>query len=1388
MDVHDSGAPPSDTAESAAGSEIVDGAGSEARRRAVRAAVAQWKSQLVDLGARNTLLFFKDLRAGTLDLSPASPANQVAISSLLEDRGVRLSNVFADPDDLSRAAKRCRTMVAKAKVNFEERGLETLYVGWGIATWANATGSATPAAPVLLRRLLLRARGGAAEDFDMQLADEWEVNPTLAHKLREDFTVAVTSDELLGLLAESTVGAPDPEALFERLVKEAARSVPGFRVEPRLVVANFSYAKLPMVLDIESAADEGLIDDHELLAAIAGNASAAAAVRARHASVSASLPDSIPPADEFLVLDADASQSWAINSVVAGSDLVIDGPPGTGKSQTIANLIATMAARGLRVLFVAEKRAAIDAVLDRLNRVGLGDLVLDLHDGVGSKRQLAQDLAKALHSAGTLPLPNVASVHRELAARRATLVQRTDALHRIRDPWGVSVFDIQAELLGQPAAVASDLRFRGDVLSDLGAEALADAADELSEWVDLGGGRLDATSSAWGAAFEQSTITSDSQAAEALDGVRAAMTRTLPNAHERLRKLLADCALREPESVEGWAPLLSLLDDVGATLAVFDAAVWDLDLPALCALLQAPADSRAKASQRRVTSGTYRKARKTLRRLWLTGRPTTAELFTAASAARDQSARWSELALDDGAPRMPEDLPGTEGAYEQLNLELRAVGAWTAATSLDGQGPDELTTRLRTLTEDQATLFKLPRLHELTQSLRGRGLDELVAQVRLRALDAAGARALLRNVWLESILEELSATDRAIGTFDGQAHSRAAEAFRTADREHVIRGADRVRRAVAEWATRMRDEHPEQSQIVEHQSRRMRGHMPVRQLFHEAPNVLGALKPCWAMSPLVVAQLLPAERCFDIVVFDEASQVTPADAVCALLRAERAVVAGDPRQLPPTSFFTSTASDDDHEDDDSEALALTSGLESVLDVMGALLPPPVGTKTLNWHYRSRDERLIAFSNAQPSLYDWSLVTFPGVVGEDAVSHILVDGPAGIAGQEQSVAAEVERVVELIVEHARSRPSESLGVIAMGIKHAERIAEGLRRCRAELPELDAFFDLGPERPDGTRDEPLFIKNLERVQGDERDAIILTIGYGKSTDGRMLYRFGPLNLDGGERRLNVAVTRARRRITAVSSFSSTDMDPNRLNKEGARMLRRYLAYAESGGTDLGEASRPTIDLNPFERDVRDELIKAGIPLVCQLGVAGYWIDFAAQHPRRRGQMVLAIEADGATYHSSHTARDRDRLRQDHLENLGWRFHRIWSTDWFRDRELEVGKAVTAWQEACADADVSRNTAAGSGDERASGEPSSQASGPEIARPTPARGRARPRLVAGHTIDSYSHDELVELVRWVRSDTLLRTSDQILAEVMTELGFNRRGARIVAAISAAIEAARE
>lgn len=784
-----------------------------------------------------------------------------------------------------------------------------------------------------------------------------------------------------------------------------------------------------------------------------------------------------------------------------------------------------------------------------------------------------------------------------------------------------------------------------------------------------------------------------------------------------------------------------------------------------------------------LTSGEYRAAKRALREALQEGvRLSPQELHDSAEAARALQQSFAAKALrPDVVPSHSEALDALQASYDEIVSRLQALAQSLQAEPYTG-GLDQITERLDALLADIATLSKLPELYRLRTELEAAQLSALFQELEAEPINREEVDGTLQFAWLTSIIEHLQLSDRVLAAFDGDQHHQIVEEFQSADREHIETTPQRVRRLCAEQAVAAQDATPDDANLIRAEANKKRRHLATRQLFSAAPDVMLSLKPCWAMSPLVVSQVLPADQpYFDVVVFDEASQVRPAEAMPAILRGKQLVVAGDERQLPPTSFFSST--NPEVEDDlDEPHLAVDSSYESILEALAAF----IDFRMLEWHYRSRDERLITFSNVH--LYDRGLTTFPGVVGPECISLVHVPYIPGEVGSEQSAAAEVATVVELILAHAEERPDESLGVIAMGIKHAERIDEALREALHEREE--EFFEFFDE----TRPEPFFVKNLERVQGDERDAIILSVGYGKNADGRLLYRFGPLNMEGGERRLNVAVTRAKKRMTLVSAFTHHDMDPERSSARGVELLRAYLEYCASNGSQLGQRATSFPELNPFEADVRDHLTRAGIPLVAQYGSSGYRIDYAAKHPTQPGRMVLAIECDGASYHSSESARDRDRLRQEHLERLGWTFHRIWSQDWFHDKPAEIERARAAYEEAAADeADpAEEDDEEGEWDEGPDHDPEpdppSGAGGAGVVEPEDLPDRGRCPIRGGRaSIDAYSHRELVRLINWIESDTLLRTKEQLIEEAMFELGFKRRGAKILAALDRAIAEAR-
>ncbi len=820
---------------------------------------------------------------------------------------------------------------------------------------------------------------------------------------------------------------------------------------------------------------------------------------------------------------------------------------------------------------------------------------------------------------------------------------------------------------------------------------------------------------------------------------------------------------RSPATVKDWEDRLECWTQIVAVSSRLDAKVFADDLTALADALS-PASSWMRRLTARVFSRRYRRARRALRERIRTGKIPDRDLLDLCRLAMTAQESWSAL----GAPGLPSGPPARTG---ELPLLIGRAGQFLATVAELTQEPvdDDLTetsARLNELLRDRATLVKLPRIHELIGELRSAGLADLIVELEDRDASGEEAATIFYTAWAQSILDDLAFADRVVGAFDGDAHDQAVGRFREQDSRRLKSVPSSIRRIWAEGATDARDSSRDQAQLLAKQAGLKQRHIPVRDLVAQTSDVLLAVQPCWAMSPLMVSQLLPARTQFDVVIFDEASQITPADAVTSIFRGRQLVIAGDERQLPPSPFFVAETGEDQAEDEHFEEelslnqqLAGTAGFESVLDALLPMLP----FRWLQWHYRSEDERLIAFSNAH--IYDRVLITFPGTGGDTCLSCSSVDL---ISEETNSPSAEVDAVVQLILEHAAERPDESLGVIAMGIKHAMRTDESLRAALKSRPDLEPFFAEDVE-------EPFFIKNLERVQGDERDAMILTIGYGKNSAGQLVYRFGPLLTDGGERRLNVAVTRAKKRMTLVSSFSSMDMDPNKLNSEGMRLLRQYVQYMEQGGTTLGDVITQKPALNPFEIDVRDTLTSRGLHLLPQYGVSGYRIDFAVAHPSQPGRMLLAIECDGASYHSSGSARERDRLRQEHLERLGWRFHRIWSSEWFASKESAVTKALAAYENALTQ------------DGRPSRVPP-HAPIAELGRvDPPSRRGSRPRFALGYSITEYGPRTLEAIVDWIESDGVVRTKDEVVGEVMIEMGFERRGKNIVAAISEAIERAR-
>mgnify|MGYP002141832452 CR=1 FL=1 len=543
-------------------------------------------------------------------------------------------------------------------------------------------------------------------------------------------------------------------------------------------------------------------------------------------------------------------------------------------------------------------------------------------------------------------------------------------------------------------------------------------------------------------------------------------------------------------------------------------------------------------------------------------------------------------------------------------------------------------------------------LSKSVEKLHKYGLEQAIQAAGDLNLNSDLAKRLILKAllvqWVDSVL---MSDDRLLDdpTF-GRAH------FIETYRELDLRLRDQ---AVSEIIQRAGSRRPRSGQgqagLIEREADKKARHIPVRELINRSRDVIQGLHPCFMMSPLAVSQYIPADMKFDVVIFDEASQVTPADAINCVYRGHSLIAAGDQKQLPPMSFFASSGLDDESQEEDAAA-----DYDSVLDLMKA--SGSFNSMTLNWHYRSRHEHLIAFSNA--SFYGSRLITFPGATAESEDLGVKFFKVKGVYRRSRTAdnPIEADEVANRVIHHFDTRRGQSLGVVAFSTAQRDAIENAILVARKSRPDLDQYFE-------SSRQNGFFVNSLEAVQGDERDVIIFSIGYGPDESGKIYKNFGPLSRAGGERRLNVAITRARKLVEIVSSMSASEM--GEVDNEGARHLRKYLDFAERGPAaiqmELGESGLGPD--SPFEESVISAIKSWGYDVQPQVGVAGYRIDIGVLHPNHPGAYILGVECDGAMYHSSKTARDRDRLRHEILEGLGWKIHHIWGTSWYRHRDREL-----------------------------------------------------------------------------------------------------------------------
>jgi len=1279
--------------------------------------------------------------------APADPGavDDEAAAAALEK--VRSDNWLQTTLTADALAKRLTAMERDARTAVEEQGSNLLFLSLGQLVWYEDNNSdvALHAPLVFVPVQIIRdRRASESQRFRLAVIEGEEVfgNVSLIARLKQSFDIDLP--------------APDTEAddfAIADYLQAVAGRVAGlarWRVLPdALALGFFSFQKYLMYLDLrhDRWPEEKALGKHPIFAGLLMDG---LPVTEPPFADDVPIDDLVPPEKLDHVVDADSSQTLAVEKVRRGMNLVIQGPPGTGKSQTITNLIATAVLDGKRVLFVAEKMAALDVVKRRLEHEGLDSICLELH---GAGQSSARMLASVMNAWGLGPpvMPGEAQAVPDFTRKRDTLNALPQALHAPLSPSGLTPFQIIGHLcLLQDEGVEVPLEGVEAWSPEDRDERLQEAV-AFEEALDLVGPPGE---SLWRGVSADNVLSID---LEPMARTVMAALAALATLRESAATLAASISQRTADSIEHLADQIvigqhlaaapeaidraaisdpawesgrvDLAEWVGCGRRLSDAlvvaagkvtpAAFDRDWQGERASLGACAGSPLK-----FFNASYRHARRELAGVLAGYRPRNdaerlalLDTLLTARAARETLARLQETAkrafgtlwcgerTDWGAVRavlewaeasvragLGHDFRALVGVVKETRAITGAIDRvaaardawqsaarsvaerlgldWVAAFSrpLEETPFPVLEERLQGWIGHRETLPDWSRFLRSSRRLAELGMSALADEAVSGRLDPALVETSFLKSFYTALIRQALRTHPVIADFKEAVHNRTVDEFRGTDRQRLDLARQRVLTAhhagLPKSGERIGD-----IGFIRGEAERKRNRRSIRTILRRAGGLVQSIKPVFLMSPLSVAQYLePGAVEFDLLVIDEASQVKPVDAFGAIARARQIVVVGDSKQLPPTSFFERLSSGDDEEaDPDAEACATArpvesrtapaQAMESVLSLCVARGAPET---CLRWHYRSRHHSLIAVSNRE--FYENRLFIIPspfqtGNGGMGVRFHPVVG--CYDRSRSRTNREEAREVVKAIRAHAAEHGRHSLGVATFSTAQRDAILDELELALRDDPGLEAFVNRADH-------EPFFVKNLESVQGDERDVIFISVGYGRDASGHMASNFGPVNGVHGARRLNVLFSRAKYRCEVFSSITDEEITIRGESvSPGVRALKNYLRFARTGALDMPCASGREED-SPFETSVLRAIEAMGYAADTQVGQSGFFIDLAVIDPRRPGRYLLGVECDGATYHASRFARERDRLRQGVLESQGWRIHRIWSTDWFKQPE--------------------------------------------------------------------------------------------------------------------------
>ena len=1203
-----------------------------------------WLAGLDSYSGADTALAFVKTRHGSIALTHAHPSG---LAQLLAGRKTRLSTLIREPEHYAEAKKAAAALRAKIFELSTDRGIDVGYLGAGMARWSAVAGqnSGDICAPVLLAAVALTVRPGQ-DDYELQLMEQAQINPALVKHLAAHANIHLDA-AALGRLAYSTARF-DPAPVLDR-VRTLLAPIPEATVEHDLVVSSFAFLA-------ENLQDPALMAGNELLERLQRHiGDDVLPVELEPDFTRFAALDDRHPEDEILVRDADPQQQYVLDMIRNGESVLVSTPPGTGQTQTAVNAISQLVHDGKSVLVVGERRGTLNELAQILGDHDLDSLLLQLSAQTGPQ-QIKSQLIRAITRNEKATEPKLESLHETLVDHRHQLVDHVASLHNVRERWGCSPYQAMqslAELTSIHPAPATTVRLKRSVLDSI--RDRKELTGRLRRAASLGGFSLAAVSSAWHGArmvTRKETETAYSLAEQ--------LHEQVPGFAEKMREVAKFGQIREGNSFAQWGRQLNMLVAIRESLDKFNADIFDWSTDEMIAATATAAWRRERGVEMpALQRARFRRNAKDLVRPGVQ----IADLHASLLLVNEQSTLWAETATSKRHPTVPSGLAELSRTYMSLREKLMTLGAVLERTVDGGDllnfNAGELVGRLEALVDSKDSLETLPERTLLLEGMREQGLGELLDDLGRREVLAEQTGAELELAWWQSVLEAMISGDEYLAMSDGENLRRLEAEFRLADQTHVASGPGRIRwRLAQEWAKVLAGRN-RQGEMLRNVLKD--GRVSLAALSAQAPDLLRNLAPVFVLSPLVVPSAVPADYRFDAVVILDAESTSLQSALPALARAEQVIAFGDEQTACPKSFTVAVAS------------AETRGteqhpLESVFGALSRILP----RQRLTVSYRAVDEDLIR--QLSTGFYDSQLERLPDGRAVTGLEHALTvdylpDGkglPGAGDGGVESVVAEVNRIVDLVFEHARVRPRESLAIITASDRHAVRVAQAIRVHMANHPLLTEFFASGPES--------FRVVTVDRAAGLVRDRVIFSLGYGRTPHGRALHGFGPLSEPDGRAKFALAMTRARTHIHIVTCFRPEDLDESRLSF-GALDFFELLDRELAGNSLLGTPATRALD---SERETGEDPLVADLADRLRARGARVWHHYdgaldmaAAPDPiallglqEHEVPVPVAVESDGTAKYQNMSVRERSRLRPQMLERLGWRYVPLWTIEVFTD----------------------------------------------------------------------------------------------------------------------------